>query len=77
MKFSETFGCVWSSKESDTARSLARVSHPSRSDLPKRHPDVARFSMARRHEAKPGATSQSDPLRSLPKPGATLPERRT
>ncbi|KAF3605481.1 hypothetical protein DY000_02047895 [Brassica cretica] len=50
---------------------VARISHPSRSDLPKRHPEVARFSMARRHEAKPGATSQSDPLRSLPKAGAT------
>ncbi|KAG5386793.1 hypothetical protein IGI04_038263, partial [Brassica rapa subsp. trilocularis] len=50
---------------------VARISHPSRSDLPKRHPEVARVSMARRHEAKPGATSQSDPLRSLPKAGAT------
>ncbi|KAF3512519.1 hypothetical protein F2Q69_00004959 [Brassica cretica] len=27
--------------------------------------------MARRHKTKPGATSQSDPLRSLPKSGAT------
>uniref|UniRef100_A0A0D3CIN7 Uncharacterized protein n=1 Tax=Brassica oleracea var. oleracea TaxID=109376 RepID=A0A0D3CIN7_BRAOL len=27
--------------------------------------------MARRHEAKPGATSQTDPLRSLPKARAT------
>ena len=50
---------------------VARISHPSRSDLPKRHPEVARFSMARRHEAKPGATSQSDPLRSLPMARAT------
>ncbi|KAG5383185.1 hypothetical protein IGI04_034655 [Brassica rapa subsp. trilocularis] len=50
---------------------VARISHPSQSDLPKRHPEVARVSMARRHEAKPGATSQSDPLRSLPKAGAT------
>ncbi|KAF3539914.1 hypothetical protein F2Q69_00024507 [Brassica cretica] len=50
---------------------VARISHPSRSDLPKRHPEVARVSMARRHEAKPGATSQSDPLRSLPKARAT------
>ncbi|KAG5383224.1 hypothetical protein IGI04_034694, partial [Brassica rapa subsp. trilocularis] len=50
---------------------VARISHPSRSDLPKRHPEVARVSMARRQEAKPGATSQSDPLRSLPKAGAT------
>ncbi|WZY73936.1 hypothetical protein YC2023_006176 [Brassica napus] len=50
---------------------VARISHPSRSDLPKQHPEVARVSMARRHEAKPGATSQSDPLRSLPKAGAT------
>ncbi|KAG5392560.1 hypothetical protein IGI04_022523, partial [Brassica rapa subsp. trilocularis] len=49
----------------------ARISHPSRSDLPKRHPEVARVSMARRQEAKPRATSQSDPLRSLPKAGAT------
>ncbi|KAG5393699.1 hypothetical protein IGI04_023662 [Brassica rapa subsp. trilocularis] len=38
---------------------------------PKATPEVARVSMARRHEAKPGATSQSDPLRSLPKAGAT------
>ncbi|KAG5393690.1 hypothetical protein IGI04_023653, partial [Brassica rapa subsp. trilocularis] len=45
---------------------VARISHPSRSDLPKRHPEVARVSMARRHEAKPGATSQSDLPRSLP-----------
>ncbi|KAG5416078.1 hypothetical protein IGI04_003645, partial [Brassica rapa subsp. trilocularis] len=50
---------------------VARISHPSRSDLPKRHPEVARVSMARRQEAKPGATSQSDPLKSLPKAGAT------
>ncbi|WZZ53294.1 hypothetical protein YC2023_053401 [Brassica napus] len=50
---------------------VARISHPSRSDLPKRHPEVARVSMARRHEAMPGATSQSDPLRSLPKARAT------
>ena len=50
---------------------VARISHPSRSDLPKRHPEVARVSMARRHEAKPGVTSQSDPLRSLPEAGAT------
>uniref|UniRef100_A0A0D3C3G4 Uncharacterized protein n=1 Tax=Brassica oleracea var. oleracea TaxID=109376 RepID=A0A0D3C3G4_BRAOL len=27
--------------------------------------------MARRHKTKPGATSQSDPLRSLPKSGVT------
>nr|AAZ67598.1 80A08_13 [Brassica rapa subsp. pekinensis] len=45
---------------------VARISHPSRSDLPKRHPEVARVSMARRHEAKPGATSRSDLPRSLP-----------
>ncbi|WZZ20627.1 hypothetical protein YC2023_122014 [Brassica napus] len=50
---------------------VARISHPSQSDLPKRHPEVAHVSMARRHEAKPGATSQSDPLRSLPKARAT------
>ena len=45
---------------------VARISHPSRSDLPKRHPEVARVFMERRHEAKPGATSQSDLPRSLP-----------
>uniref|UniRef100_A0A0D3D9A6 Uncharacterized protein n=1 Tax=Brassica oleracea var. oleracea TaxID=109376 RepID=A0A0D3D9A6_BRAOL len=53
---------------------VARVSivrHPSQSDLPERRSEVARVSMARRHKMKPGATSQSDPLRSLPKSGAT------
>ncbi|CAN7033762.1 unnamed protein product [Brassica oleracea var. botrytis] len=75
MRLLETFECIWSSKEvkyviigraeqgSERRAEVARISHPSRSDLPKRHPEVARVSMARRHEAKPGATSQSDPLR--------------
>ncbi|WZY70111.1 hypothetical protein YC2023_002351 [Brassica napus] len=74
MEFLGTFGCIWSLKDvkqviigraehgSEVPRrtEVARISHPSRSDLPKRHPEVARVSMARRHEAKPGATSQSD-----------------
>ncbi|KAF3587287.1 hypothetical protein F2Q69_00027830 [Brassica cretica] len=66
-------GDHWTSRgwERERRTEVARISHPSRSDLPKRHPEVARVSMARRHEAKPGATSQSDPLRSLPKAGAT------
>nr|VDD29563.1 unnamed protein product [Brassica oleracea] len=66
-------GDHWTSRgwERERRTEVARISHPSRSDLPKRHPEVARVSMARRHEAKPGATSQSDPLRSLPKDGAT------
>ncbi|KAF3602474.1 hypothetical protein F2Q69_00036754 [Brassica cretica] len=53
---------------------VARVSiarHPSQCDLPERRSEAARVSMARRHKTKPGATSQSDPLRSLPKAGAT------
>uniref|UniRef100_A0A0D3EDN4 Uncharacterized protein n=1 Tax=Brassica oleracea var. oleracea TaxID=109376 RepID=A0A0D3EDN4_BRAOL len=63
----------WTSRAGERERraEVACISHPSRSDLPKRHPEVARVSMARRHEAKPGATSQSDPLRSLPKARAT------
>ncbi|KAF3532900.1 hypothetical protein DY000_02042102 [Brassica cretica] len=94
MEFLETFGYIWSSRESDLDRAtyrgrsrfyretplperheeVARVSiarHPSQSDLPERSYKVARVSMARRHPTKPGATSQSDPLRSLPKAGAT------
>ncbi|WZY70110.1 hypothetical protein YC2023_002350 [Brassica napus] len=74
---SDVMRSLQSTSQSDLARAtpatcperrteVARISHPSRSDLPKRHPEVARVSMARRHEAKPGATSQSDLPRSLP-----------
>uniref|UniRef100_A0A0D3CEK8 Uncharacterized protein n=1 Tax=Brassica oleracea var. oleracea TaxID=109376 RepID=A0A0D3CEK8_BRAOL len=57
---------------SDPVKSLAIfIPLEAQSDLPERRPEVARVSMARRHEAKPGATSQSNPLRSLPEAGAT------
>ncbi|CAF1725731.1 unnamed protein product, partial [Brassica oleracea var. botrytis] len=42
-----------------------------RATLPERRGEVARVFIARRHENGPGATSRSDPSRSLPKPGAT------
>ncbi|KAF3528681.1 hypothetical protein DY000_02039127 [Brassica cretica] len=42
-----------------------------RATLPERRGEVARAFIARRHENGPGATSRSDPSRSLPKPGAT------
>ncbi|KAF3513898.1 hypothetical protein F2Q69_00004186 [Brassica cretica] len=69
-------GDIWVHLElkGERRREVARVSiarHPSQSDLPERRSEVARVSMARRHPTKPGATSQSDPLRSLPKAGAT------
>uniref|UniRef100_A0A0D2ZUK7 Uncharacterized protein n=1 Tax=Brassica oleracea var. oleracea TaxID=109376 RepID=A0A0D2ZUK7_BRAOL len=61
---------TWPELHGEVARiSIAR--HPSQSDLPERRSEVTRVSMARRHKTKPGATSQRDPLRSLPKAGAT------
>ncbi|KAF2617332.1 hypothetical protein F2Q68_00042068 [Brassica cretica] len=42
-----------------------------RATLPERRGEVARIFIARRHENRPGATSRSDPSRSLPKPRAT------
>ncbi|KAF3524384.1 hypothetical protein F2Q69_00048936 [Brassica cretica] len=39
--------------------------------LPERRGEVARVFIAQRHENGPGATSHSDPSRSLSKPGAT------
>ncbi|KAF2603021.1 hypothetical protein F2Q70_00026678 [Brassica cretica] len=115
MKFLETFGCIWSSKEviimifgralpgatsgSDymkslcttsqssfpraTARSRSRFHVRRHTDLTLERPPKAPKSLPMfratcwsdtpswRHENGPGATSRSDPSRSLPKPGAT------
>ncbi|KAG5385148.1 hypothetical protein IGI04_036618 [Brassica rapa subsp. trilocularis] len=76
MEFLETFGCIWSSKEVFKVI-IGRTTH--RSDLTgvtlatslERLLEVARSFVSRRHEIALGATSRSDPARSLPKPGAT------
>ncbi|KAF3552488.1 hypothetical protein DY000_02008493 [Brassica cretica] len=50
MKFLETFGYIWSSRESDligaTQRGRSRLHHPERHDL-ERHSEVARASITR------------------------------
>ncbi|KAG5383106.1 hypothetical protein IGI04_034576 [Brassica rapa subsp. trilocularis] len=63
MEFLGTFGCIWSLKDVKQVI-IGRAEHGS--EVPQRRHEVARVSMARRHEAKPGATSQSDLPRSLP-----------
>ncbi|KAL0683026.1 hypothetical protein Bca4012_049874 [Brassica carinata] len=81
MEFSETFGCVWSSKEvvkmiigrAEHWERLLGATPASRSDLPyqttlpERSREVARIFIARRHENGPGATSRSDPSRIVSK----------
>ncbi|KAG5415374.1 hypothetical protein IGI04_002941 [Brassica rapa subsp. trilocularis] len=76
MEFLETFGCIWSSKEVFKVI-IGRAAHGS--DLTgatpatslERRPEVARYFASWRHEIGAGATSRSDPSRSLPKPRAT------
>ncbi|CAN7033768.1 unnamed protein product, partial [Brassica oleracea var. botrytis] len=62
----------WTSRAGERGSAVTRSPYsPHEAICPERRAEVARVSMARRHEAKPGATSQSDPLRSLPKARAT------
>ncbi|WZY94605.1 hypothetical protein YC2023_066934 [Brassica napus] len=83
MEFLETFGCIWSSKEvirvvfgralpgatsrSDGMRSLCTTSRSDSSRATAQSRSHTHFDL--------GATFQSDVLKSLPKLGATLPER--
>ncbi|KAL0835953.1 hypothetical protein Bca101_087842 [Brassica carinata] len=56
---------------SDLSERPTEVAPEAWSDLSGRLLEVARVSIAGRQHNGAGATSQSDPLRSLPKPGAT------
>ncbi|KAG5378337.1 hypothetical protein IGI04_026179, partial [Brassica rapa subsp. trilocularis] len=56
---------------SDLSQRPSEVAPEAWSDLSERQGEVARLFGSRRHEIALGATSRSDPARSLPKPGAT------
>ncbi|KAG5393661.1 hypothetical protein IGI04_023624 [Brassica rapa subsp. trilocularis] len=71
MEFLETFGCIWSSKEVFKRPNRSDVVKSLRATSLERLLEVARSFVSRRHEIALGATSRSDPARSLPKPGAT------
>ncbi|KAF3507863.1 hypothetical protein F2Q69_00005690 [Brassica cretica] len=72
MEFSETFECIWSSKESDAEKSLAFSSlGGTRATLPERRGEVARVFIARRHESNPERRLAATPpgrSRSLERP---------
>ncbi|KAG5405730.1 hypothetical protein IGI04_011849, partial [Brassica rapa subsp. trilocularis] len=76
MEFLETFGCIWSSKEVIRvvfARALPGAT--SRSDGMRSLCTKSRSDSSRATAQSRSPTFQSDVLKSLPKLGATLPER--
>ncbi|KAG5414611.1 hypothetical protein IGI04_002178 [Brassica rapa subsp. trilocularis] len=76
MEFLETFGCIWSSKEVIRVvfgRALPEAT--SRSDGMRSLCTTSRSDSSRATAQSRSPTFQSDVLKSLPKLGATLPER--